>query len=261
MTNGTPAEKKGLSTIAWIAIGCGGLIVLGLVGVFGLGFFAVKKGKEMVTEATGADSFQDFVDDMQQNPAKTTAEAMIRINPDLEIVSTDDEAGTITFVNQKTGEEATLNFEDIAEGRFSMKTEEGEYRLDAADGGEGGVTFTGPEGQETRWGASADLDAVPDWVPAYPGATETQSVFNSSGPSGVSGILTAKTTDSAQKVFDNYKTHFERAGWTIDSQSMTTTGDGAFGSLVGKLDGRTVNVGVAQQGGECQVTINYNGKA
>ena len=73
-------KKKGLSTFAWIAIGCGGLIIVGLVAVFGLGFFAFQKGKEMVTEATGSESFEDFVQDLQDNPAKVSAETMTSLS-------------------------------------------------------------------------------------------------------------------------------------------------------------------------------------
>ncbi len=259
---GTPAApaSKGMSPWAWVAIGCGAMIVIGVVGFLLAGMFVFKKGKEMVEEATGSESFQEVMQDLQDNPMKTVAETAIRVNPELDLISTDDEAGTITFRNTKTGEEATLNFEDIAEGRFSMSTSEGEYSIDAAEGGEGGVTFTGPEG-ETRFGASADLSDVPDWAPAYPGATDVQSSMHSTTADGVMGAFTSKTTDDAQKVFDHYKKLFADSGYTIGSESMTKTGDGAFGAVNGELDdGRSVNVVIIEGGGETNVTINYNQK-
>ncbi|MCP3962032.1 MAG: hypothetical protein GY719_29675 [bacterium] len=270
MSNGAPPPvpgnapaKKGMSPWAWVGIGCAGIVVITVVGFMALGFFAVKKGKEMVEETTGSGSFEEFVQDMQDNPAKTAAETMIRLNPELELVSTDDDAGTITFTNTKTGEEATLNFEDIAEGRFSMTTDEGEYSIDASntvDGGEGGVTFSGPEG-ETRFGASADLKDVPNWVPAYPGATDTQSTLHSTTADAVMGAFTSKSTDDAQTVFDHFKKYFQDEGYTIGSESMTKTGDGSFGNINGDLgDGRTVNVVIIENSGESQVTINYNQK-
>ena len=77
----------------------------------------------------------------------------------------------------------------------------------------------------------------------------------------MNGIVTAKTADGAQKVIDHYKELFERDGWTIGNQSMTTAGGGSLGSIGGKLEGRSVNVSAAEQPGECQVTIPYNGKA
>ncbi len=265
MSNGAPPPvpgsapaKKGMSPWAWIAIGCGGLVVVGFVVFMALTAFVFKKGKEMVEDATGSGSVTEFLEDMQENPAKTIAETAIRTNPELELVSTDDEAGTITFTNTKTGEEATLNFEDIAEGKFSMTTGEGEYKIDATDGGEGGVTFTGPEG-ETRFGTSADLSDVPDWVPAYPGATDAQGTMHSVSADGVMGAFTAKTTDGAQQVVDHYKQLFEDRGYTIGGESMTKTGDSSFGGINADLgDGRTVNVVAMESGGETQVATNYN---
>ena len=41
--------------------------------------------------------------DLQDNPLKTGAELAVRMNPELELISTDDEAGTITFRNHPHG--------------------------------------------------------------------------------------------------------------------------------------------------------------
>ena len=45
------------------------------------GFFVFKKGKEMVEEATGSESFQEIAQDLKDNSAKAVAEMMIRANP------------------------------------------------------------------------------------------------------------------------------------------------------------------------------------
>ncbi len=257
---GSAPAQQGTSPWVWVAVGCGGILVVGFIAFLALGLFAVKKGKEIVEEATGTDSFSEFVEDMKENPAKALAETAIRTNPELDLVATDDDAGTITFTNTKTGEEATLNFEDIAEGRFSMTTDEGEFRVDATDAGEGGVTFTGPDG-EARFGASADLSDVPDWVPAYPGATDVTGTMHTSSADGVMGAFTGKSTDDAQKVVDHFKQLFEDEGYAIGGESMTRTGDAAFGGINGDLgDGRSINVMIVQAEGNTQVTINYNQK-
>ncbi len=269
MTNGAPPPvpgsepaKQGMSPWAWVAIGCGGILVVGFVVFLALGLFVFKKTQEVVEEATGGESLSEFVESMKENPTKTAAETVIRINPELELVSTDDEAGTITFTNTRTGEEATLNFEDIAEGRFSMTTDEGEFRVDASDAAEGGgVTFSGPDSQESRFGASADLSDVPDWVPSYPGATDVTSTMHTSSANGVMGAFTGKSTDGAQKVLDHFKQLFENEGYEVGTESMTRTGDGAFGAINGDLeDGRSVNVVIIESGDGTQVTINYNQK-
>ena len=256
---GSAPAKKGLSPVAWIAIGCGGLLVLCCIVFLVLGVLAFYKGREMVVEATGAESFKEFVEDFENDPAKTAAEMIVRANPELELISSNDD-GTITFENTRTGEQATLDFQDIAEGRFSMTTDGGEYSIDAADGGEGGVTFKGPEG-ETRFGGSADLSDVPDWVPLYPGAEEVQSSFHNTSAAGVSGAVSGKTQDHAQEVLDHFKKTLEDQGYTIGSQSMTSTPGGAYAGISGKLDdARSVNVGIIEQQGETVITINYNMK-
>ena len=89
----------------------------------------------------------------------TAAQSIIRDNPELDLVETDEEAGTITVRNNKTGEIATLNFEDIAEGKFSVTTDEGEFSVDAGvDGEEGSVTIKGPEGETRIEATSGDVE-------------------------------------------------------------------------------------------------------
>lgn len=245
MTNGT--QKKGLSPLAWIAIGCGGLVVVGGIAVAALVGFGIFKAKE-------------FVSDMEANPAKTAAEAVVRINPDLDLVETDDEKGTMTIRNNKTNEVATLNFAEIAEGRISFTTDEGEYKIEASgQGEEGSVTLTGPDGK-AQFGASASLEDVPDWVPLYPDATEAQGTYRVETDDGVTGIVAAKTGDDWKKVLEYYKKMLEDDGYEIGGETMTTTAGGSLGGVNATLEseGRTINVGVVAEGGETQITINYN---
>ena len=257
-----PAQKKDLSPWAWVAIGCGCLVLLTFVVFVALGTFVFKKGQEMVEEATGSESVSEFLDDLQEDPAKVTAETIIRVNPELDLISTDDEAGTITFRNNRTGEEATLNFEDIAEGRFSVTTEEGEFSVDAAAGGSGsgGVTIKGPEG-EARFGAATDLSDLPSWVPTYPDAEESHSTMHSVGADGVTGAFISQTSDSAEEVVGYFKRLFADQGWEVGSESMTRTGEGVLGAVTGEMGDRTLNVVVVESEGKSQVTINYNDTA
>lgn len=268
MSNGTPPPppgaaapaKKGLSPLAWVGIGCAGLLLLGIIGFVALGAFAVKKGKDVLEEATGSRSIADIADDFKDNPAQAMAETVVRMNPDLELVASDASEGTITFRNSKTGEQATLNFEDIAEGRFSVSTDEGEYNISADQSAEGGVTFTGPEG-ETRFGGAADLSDVPGWVPRYPGADDAKSTMHSVSNGNVFGAYNFTSDEAPQRVMDRFKRLFESEGYELTSESMTTTPQGAYGALAGKLEGgRTVNVAVIGSEGEVQVTVNYNQK-
>ncbi|HSF39476.1 MAG TPA: hypothetical protein VLT87_06755, partial [Thermoanaerobaculia bacterium] len=117
-----PAPKKGLGPLAWVGIGCGALLVIGVVAMFAVGYIAKRQ----------LDKFED-------NPAMAAATLAVRLNPELELVKADEENNTLTVKNKKTGEVVTLSAEDIKEGKFTVTTDEGTTTFDAdGDGKDGG---------------------------------------------------------------------------------------------------------------------------
>lgn len=233
-------------------------MVLALVGMVVLGVSVFNWGRGALEEATGERSLSDFVEGLEESPVRTMAETAIRLNPELDLISTDDGAGTITFRNNETGEEATLNFEDIAEGRFTMTTSEGEFSVDAsaaaaaaADGGTpaGGVTFSGPDGQ-SRLGGNISLDELPDWVPVYPASDDAQVGFLTSTDAGQSGMLTGTTDHDVEQVVEHYRGAFEDNSFTIGNESSTQSGTTQFTLISATGDGGTVNVTVTRDDGE-----------
>ncbi len=91
--------------IAWVGIGCGGLIVVAIIIMIISGVWFSKKAKEL-----GAD--------FSKNPERAAAELVINFNPEYEKVSNDDEAATMT-IRAKDGTLLTLPYTDIAEGKFT----------------------------------------------------------------------------------------------------------------------------------------------
>jgi hypothetical protein len=89
---GSPqAPKKGLSPLAWVGIGCAVLFVLGLLvlgGIVGVGGYFAKKAAAK----------------FEKNPTMAAAEMVVRLNPDLELVSSDEKTNTLTIKDKKTGE-------------------------------------------------------------------------------------------------------------------------------------------------------------
>jgi len=110
-------------------------VVLGFAGCLPLGVFVFWARAGGGARSHWGQGDLGFIEELRNNPVQVGAETLIRMNPELDRVSTDEDAGTLTFRNNRTGEEATLNFEDVAEGRFSTTTDEGE---DAVDVGEAG---------------------------------------------------------------------------------------------------------------------------
>ncbi len=109
----TPAPapvKKGLPPIAWVGIGCGGLLLIAIIVIVGAGFWGVNKARELGV-------------DFQKNPERAAAELVVNMSPDLEKVSSDEEAGTIT-IRTKDGKVMTLGYEEITEGKYTMREPE-----------------------------------------------------------------------------------------------------------------------------------------
>ncbi len=248
MSNGV---KKGMSPVAMVAIGCGGCLLIVLLGLTACGGLAMFK-------------FGDAIQEFQDNPAKAAAMIVVRANPDLEMVTSDDAAGTMTIRNKKDGETVTLNYEDISNGQFSIETSEGTMSIDAsADGangeGTGSVTFSGADGEVATFGTTTD---TPDWIPAYPGAEGESGGFAATDSSGSRGGFGFKTTDGAQEAIDWFTSELEKVGFTVASQFNQDAQGTVLKNVSFENGGRTVTIMAARQDGDeqTQVTVQYNEK-
>ncbi len=246
MTNGAsqgaPSQgRKGLPVLAWIAIGCGGIVVLAGIAFTVLGWFAVGKMKEVAS-------------DFEKNPTKAAAELVVRMNPDLEMVDSDEEDGTITVREKSSGKVVTLNYEDIEEGRISFESEEGRVEITGqTQGGEGAMTITTQEG-ETRIGGGGE---VPDWIPAHPATTTRQSLLHSTGPSGETGQASFTVDANAADVAAFYKAQLEDAGYTV-SVTTYSSDDGSVSMVSGQKDGGSIIASVNAKEKPVEVVVQYN---
>ncbi|MDH3402309.1 MAG: hypothetical protein OES32_05230 [Acidobacteriota bacterium] len=241
-----PAQKKGLSPVAWILIGCLGLLVL--VGL-GMGACALFVGSKV----------KDFAEDMSENPARTAAEMVVRFNPDLEIVSTDDEAETITIREKETGKEMTFDWSQIQEGNFSFKTDEGELRVNASGDEEGAVlTMTDGQGETAQIFGGGAAAEVPDWIPLAGGATDVQSTFSMASGGTTSGAFTYSTSSSVDDVASFYENELTEAGYEVGRSTYSAGGtESASVTANTEGNGRTVLVAASRQDGTTQVVVNY----
>jgi hypothetical protein len=246
---GAPPPKKGLSPLAWIGIGCGVLAVLAMIVIGGLlaagGWFIKKQ----------ADKFE-------KNPSLAAAELIVRANPELEVVSTDQGAGTITIRNKKTGEVVTFDAKDAENGHFKFKTKDGTATLDAS-GKDATIKVTDDKGQvSTIMGGGGTPQNLPSWLPVYPGAT-VQGVFDAKSAEGGRTLsFTVATTDAADKVLDFYKSRFEEAGLKVDSTVNASGSEGTGGLLTvnGENPSRSASVLVSSSGGQTQAVVNAQEK-
>ena len=136
-----PTSRKGWSALAWVGIGCGGILLIALVVfVTAVAFFGHKAA--------------EYAQKVGKNPAKAAAELLVKVNPELELVSVDEQAGTITVRIRDSGKIATVTYADIAAGQFSVTTEEGEFRIEASETGDGSAEVTIKRSDESSAAAS-----------------------------------------------------------------------------------------------------------
>jgi len=246
-----PSAKKPLSTGAKVAIGC----LVALVVCMGGCAIAAYMGMSWV-----GNKAKNFAEDMEKNPnaaAAKLAELAVRANPDLELVSSDSNEGTLTVRDKRSGKVMTFNFEDIQAGRFSFEEDGKKTNLDFNQQGEGGsLTVDSPEGKATY--GTGVAAAVPSWVPAYPGAR--QEGFNSLESGGEkSGTFTMHTADSVEKVVEWFESTLKGAGFEVEKSTLDISG-AVTANLNAKSGGRGVNIVVSSQEGETQGLVAYSEK-
>src|SRR5258708_14743318 len=100
-TSGVTHPAKKSNVLMWVLGGCGTLILLVIIAFVGLGMWGMHKVKE-----AGLDP-----ELMKKNPGLATARMTVAMNKDLELISSDDSAGTIVGRDKKTGKTATMKFD------------------------------------------------------------------------------------------------------------------------------------------------------
>jgi len=238
-------EKKGLSVLAWVGIGCGGLVVLFFAGCVAAGYMGMAWLGGMVAE-------------FEENPAMASARLIVRTNPELELVSSDDTAGTLTIRSRETGETVTVDLQDIERGSIRFESGDEEVTLDVEGGeeGQGAVTIRDKEGEtQFRTGTGGDED-IPDWVPRYPGVTPAGTSFMRSDGE-MSGSFTVETDDPVDDVIDYYREALEAAGFTEASYTTSRSAGTRNANLMTESENRRVGVLVSERDGTTQVVVTF----
>lgn len=249
MSNGTQQgapQKKGLPTLAWVAIGCGALTLIIIFVLVVGGMFVAKK-------------VQDVAGEFEDNPALMAARLIVKASPELEEVSTDEDAGTMTVRNTETGEEITVNFEDIKEGRISFSSGDKEVTFEAEESEEGGsLRITGDSGTMTFSAGEATDGDIPDWVPLYAGG-QPANRHTVEQPEGYGGNFQLTTKNSLQEVAAFYKDELEGAGFSVSVNSFSGGGE-AMTMVAGEHEAtdRNVMVNAQTRDGKTVVQVTYS---
>ena len=194
------------------------------------------------------------------DPSMATARMIVKLNPDLEEVAVDSDAGTITVRNTKTGEVVAVDFDDIEQGRISFKSGDREIMVDASEAGETGtVKVTDDEGGVIFSAGEISASDLPPWVPVYPG-TEPASRHSMKTETTVSGGFELETTDPVDQVLEHYRSALAAEGYELNVNTYTQ--DDTRGGMVNgthEADRRNVVVIVnADAGGPTKIVVTYN---
>lgn len=237
-------KKKGLPPLAWVAIGCGALVVIAVLVVMGVVGFAGYKLKQVAK-------------DIEEKPVTSLGRMVALANPELEFVEADEETRRVTFRNTKTGETLTVNADDIEEGRITFETPEGKVTLGAEGSGESGtLSVTTDEGTAVLRGGS-DAGDLPDWVLTYPGA-EVSGTFSMSAGENTSGAFGQATDDSVGEVAAHFERELEAAGFEVQVHSFSGGGQQQR-TLIATSDDppRSISVTVGTGDGRTQIAVQF----
>jgi hypothetical protein len=222
-----PVKRK-TSPVVWVLIIILGLFVLGGIGMVGVGYFVVHKARQ-----AGIDP-----DLMRRNPGFAVSKMIAAMNPDVEVLSADEGAGTITIRDKKTGKTVTMRFDEARKGRFSFSAQ-----------GDDGKTAS------VEIGAGAKL---PSWVPTYPGA-KAEGTFAVKGDTGDAtgegGTVSFTTTDAGAKVMAFYTDKCKELGLKI--ALTTTAAEGGMIMAADEGEKRSLQVVVGGGSGQTTVAVTY----
>ena len=242
-----PQKKK--SPWGCILIGCGAALLLAIIAVVALVGFGWHKAKQ-----AGFD-----LKEWQENPTKAAAKMVGNLNPDVEVVDTDDEAETITLRNKKTGETITVDMEDIREGKirfFNEKGESAQITVESDEKGSGTFKIESSEG-EFKMAAGAGAAQLPDWVPLF-GGGEPENVGVLTAESGITGGYSMETGDSMEDVATYFEKKLQAAGFDTSGTSFTSNETSVINiRAIQEATGRSVIVMVTDDSGKVEMNLTF----
>jgi hypothetical protein len=221
------------SPLIWVLVIIFGLLFLGFVSVVGFGFYVAHKVKQ-----AGIDP-----DLWRSNPGLAVGKIIAATNPNVEVVRSDDRAGTVTIRDKRTGKETTMTFDQARNGKFSI----------TADDDHGGTA-------SMQFGGAVNNNNLPSWVPKYPGSegASTFAVKGSGADGADGGSFTFTTPDSSDKVMQFYRDKVQDLGLKVKLSSAT--GDTSMIVATEDGDARSLTVIIGTRSGPTSVSVTYGSK-
>jgi hypothetical protein len=226
VTAAAPPLKRKTSPLVWILVAILGLFVLFIVALVGAGLFFAR------------------------NPGLVMSKLITAGNPNLEVIGTDTGTQSMRIRDKTTGEEVTVSFDDVKNGRFKLHA-------------------IGRNGEVANVEIGGGAGKLPSWVPAYPGA-RAQGNFTAKGMSadgmGEGGVVSFTTPDPASNVVSFYAEKCKDMGMTVALTDLTGQGgmmvatDEAGRRTLHVLVGSGVGSGIGTDSGDTTITVTFGRK-
>jgi hypothetical protein len=188
-----PSRSRWKSPWLWIGLSCG-VLILGFVVIVLLNL-AVFLG------------YRQMRGRIREEPVLLAAEVMARRDPDVTVVSRDEENHTVTLRNQKTGERFVLG--QTEQNQLRIQTDVGEVIPQA-----GGVWLSRNPEEKLLLGSAAG--PPPSWVPApaYPGL-KLRPVYALAAGGVDSGCAVVIPAGPVQEFYRRYQDELARRGFQV----------------------------------------------
>lgn len=197
-----PEGPKKTPIWVWILAAVGGMIVLGIIAISLLGYYAFQKVKEVADSPTAA------------------AALLAKIDPDLEVLEVDEKKKVIRVRSKKDNEELTLNMADILQGKLKVSKE-------------------GKDGVESfELGGQVKL---PSWLPAYPGANP-KGIGAASSKDGEGGVFGFESADAPEKILAFYREGLTKKGFLEKEQEEVKAAAAFVLSMKSESEGVSITV-------------------
>jgi len=189
---------------------------------------------------------------MKRNPGLALARMATAFNPDAQLVSTDERAGTVTIREKSTGKTVTLKFDPDKKSMVIVGDDgkQAEVRI-TGDGNNGAIEIKGPDGN-VKFGSAAG-NSAPGWVPVYPGSSP-QGTMAVQTPDGSQNTYTFKTKDSAGQVLNYYENQLKSGDFNVTTSVKSDAGGMLAGESKDKTHTLMITAGSSNEGTEVGIT-------
>jgi hypothetical protein len=234
-----PPQKK-MSPLVIILLVLLGLFALGAIAVVGGGLFIAHK----LHQAAG-------------NTGLAAAKVLAATNPDVDVVSTDDDRGTITIRDRKTGKNLTLSFDDIKNGRLHMEADGKQVSIEAkGDGANSGIEVKTSDGESMKFGGVGEK--LPAWIPTFPGTPSSHGQTVSHNAKEDSGATSFELKQPVTKLSDYYYDALNKAG--LKASKTMASDQMAVIQGTDDADRRAVVFTITGNGDTSTVNVSYHSK-